>query len=113
TGAYPSRLFVLPLGQVIDEYTKVELRSLASIPLKLERREIEMLVERSAELHWSYDGDYYFLSNNCAVETLKLLRSGTRREELTALDSILPNGLLEMLINRNLANASVLDDPRE
>ena len=72
-----------------------------------------MLVERSAELHWSYDGDYYFLSNNCAVETLKLLRSGTQREELAALDSILPNGLLEMLINRNLANASVLDDPRE
>ena len=113
TGAYPSRLFVLPLGQVIDEYTKVELRSLASIPLKLERREIEMLVERSAELHWSYDGDYYFLSNNCAVETLKLLRSGTRREELVALDSIMPSGLLEVLIARNLANASVLDDPRE
>ncbi|MHB0817979.1 DUF7844 domain-containing protein [Stutzerimonas stutzeri] len=113
TGAYPSRLFVLPLGQVIDEYTKVELRSLASIPLRLERREIEMLVERSAELHWSYDGDYYFLSNNCAVETLKLLRSGTHRAELAALDSILPSGLLELLIARNLADASVLDDPRE
>nr|WP_272888887.1 DUF4105 domain-containing protein [Stutzerimonas stutzeri] len=113
TGAYPSRLFVLPLGQVIDEYTKVELRSLASIPLRLERREIEMLVERSAELHWSYDGDYYFLSNNCAVETLKLLRSGTDRAELVALDSILPSGLLELLIARGLADISVLDDPRE
>jgi len=113
TGVYPSRLFVLPLGQVIDEYTKVELRSLASIPLKLEHREIEMLVERSAEMHWSYDGDYYFLSNNCAVETLKLLRSGTARPEFDALDSILPSGLLELLINRGLADASVLDDPRE
>lgn len=113
TGVYPSRLFVLPLGQVIDEYTKVELRSLASIPMKLQRDEIESLVERSAEMHWSYDGDYYFLSNNCAVETLKLLRSGTARAELTALDSILPSGLLEILINRNLADASVLDDPRE
>jgi len=113
TGVYPSRLFVLPLGQVIDEYTKVELRSLASIPLKLERDEIRSLVERSAEMHWSYDGDYYFLSNNCAVETLKLLRSGTARPELTALDSILPSGLLEILINRGLADASVLDDPRE
>ena len=30
TGAYPSRLFVLPLGQVVDEYTKVELRGLRS-----------------------------------------------------------------------------------
>ncbi|MCQ4328797.1 DUF4105 domain-containing protein [Pseudomonas stutzeri] len=113
TGVYPSRLFVLPLGQVIDEYTKVELRSLASIPLKLHRDEIDSLVERSAEMHWSYDGDYYFLSNNCAVETLKLLRSGTARPELTALDSILPSGLLEVLINRGLADASVLDDPRE
>lgn len=113
TGVYPSRLFVLPLGQVIDEYTKVELRSLASIPLKLERHEIDMLVERSAEMHWSYDGNYYFLSNNCAVETLKLLRSGTARPEFDALDSILPSGLLEILINRGLADASVLDDPRE
>ena len=113
TGAYPSRLFVLPLGQVIDEYTKVELRSLASIPLRLARSEIEQLIERSAEMHWGYDGDYYFLTNNCAVETLKLLRSGTARPELTALDSILPSGLLELLIGRKLADASVLDDPRE
>ena len=113
TGVYPSRLFVLPLGQVIDEYTKIELRSLASIPLRLQRAEIENLVTRSAEMHWSYDGDYYFLSNNCAVETLKLLRSGTARPELVALDSILPSGLLEILINRGLADASVLDDPRE
>ncbi|MCF7200838.1 DUF4105 domain-containing protein [Pseudomonas oligotrophica] len=113
TGVYPSRLFVLPLDQVIEEYTKVELRSLASVPLKLTRGQIAQLVARSAELHWSYDGDYYFLSNNCAVETLKLLRSGTARSELVALDSILPNGLLELLIHRGLADASVLDDPRE
>lgn len=113
TGVYPSRLFVLPLAQVIDEYTKVELRSLASIPLKLQRNEIDRLVERSAEMHWSYDGNYYFLSNNCAVETLKLLRSGTARPELNALDSILPSGLLDILINRGVADASVLHDPRE
>ncbi len=113
TGVYPSRLFILPLGQVIDEYTKVELRGLASVPLKLQPEEIHQLVERSAELHWSYDGDYYFLSNNCAVETLKLLRSGTARSDLVALDSIMPNGLLEVLIHRGLADASVLDDARE
>lgn len=75
TGAYPSRLFVLPLSQVIEEYTKVELRSLASVPLKLDREEVASLVERAAQSHWSYDGQYYFISNNCAVETLKLLRS--------------------------------------
>ncbi|MWV10970.1 DUF4105 domain-containing protein [Pseudomonas sp. R-28-1W-6] len=113
TGAYPSRLFVLPLAQVIEEYTKVELRGLASVPLRLSRPELEQLVERAAELHWSYDGDYWFLSNNCAVETLKLLRSGSGRDELQALDSIMPNGLLEILDGRGLADMSVLADPRE
>lgn len=113
TGAYPSRLFILPLAQVIEEYTKVELRSLASVPLKLSRDEVEQLVARAAEQHWSYDGDYWFLSNNCAVETLKLLRSGSGRAELQALDSIMPNGLLALLDGRGLADMSVLDDPRE
>src|SRR5690606_31563783 len=113
TGAYPSRLFILPLAQVIEEYTKVELRGLSSVPLRLSREETEQLVQRSAEVHWSYDGDYWFLSNNCAVETLKLLRSGTGRGELQDLDSIMPNGLLDLLEGRGLADRSVLDDPRE
>uniref|UniRef100_A0A1I8APJ4 DUF4953 domain-containing protein n=1 Tax=Steinernema glaseri TaxID=37863 RepID=A0A1I8APJ4_9BILA len=57
TGAYPSRLFVLPLAQ--------------------------------------------------------LLRSGTGNPRLAGLDSIMPNGLLEVLQGRGLADMSVLDDPRE
>ncbi|SFB55102.1 protein of unknown function [Pseudomonas sp. NFIX10] len=112
-GKYPSRLFVLPLAQVIDEYTKTELRSLASVPLNLSRTEIEETVEHAAEMHWSYDGNYYFLSNNCAVESLKLLRSGSNNEQLKGLDSIMPNGLLEVLKGRGLADTSVLDDPKE
>lgn len=110
TGEYPSRLFVLPLDQVIDEYTKLELRGLSSVPLALSREEIGALVQRSVELHWSYDGQYYFLSNNCAVETLKLLRSGIERRELATLDSILPNGLLTLLIRRGLADDGPLQD---
>ncbi|GAC1034017.1 DUF4105 domain-containing protein [Pseudomonas sp. No.21] len=113
TGAYPSRLFVLPLSQVIDEYTKVEMRSLASVPLKLDREQVEQLVERAAEMHWSYDGDYWFLSNNCAVETLKLLRSGTDDPRLSDLDSIMPNGLLALLEGRGVADPEPLRDPRE
>jgi hypothetical protein len=112
-GKYPSRLFVLPLSQVIDEYTKTELRSLASVPLNLSRSEIEDVVEHAAEMHWSYDGNYFFLSNNCAVEGLKLLRSGTNNAQLVGLDSIMPNGLLEVLKGRGLVDTSVLDDPRE
>ena len=112
-GKYPSRLFVLPLAQVIDEYTKTELRSLASVPLNLSRDEIEGVVEHAAEMHWSYDGNYFFLSNNCAVEGLKLLRSGSNNNQFVGLDSIMPNGLLEVMKGRGLADTSVLDDPKE
>jgi Domain of unknown function (DUF4105) len=112
-GKYPSRLFVLPLAQVIDEYTKTELRSLASVPLNLSRDEIEGVVEHAAEMHWSYDGNYFFLSNNCAVEGLKLLRSGSNNKQLVGLDSIMPNGLLEVMKGRGLADTSVLDNPKE
>ena len=109
TGSYPSRLFVLPLAQVIEEYTKVELRGLQSIPLQLEPAEIAALLERTARLHWSYDGRYYFLSNNCAVETFKLLHDGVPRLAGMHLASITPTGLLRRLERAGIADAAVLE----
>ncbi|WP_051176221.1 DUF4105 domain-containing protein [Luteimonas mephitis] len=113
TGSYPSRLFVLPLQQVVDEYTKVQLRGLQSIPLRLRDDEIAMLLERAARVHWSYDGRYYFLSNNCAVETYKLLHDGIPRLAEERLSSITPNGLLQRLERAGIADATVLDNRQE
>ncbi|MDI9239515.1 zinc-dependent peptidase [Lysobacter sp. LF1] len=110
TGRYPSRLFVLPMAQVIDEYTKVELRGLRSIPLKLDRDEVASVLERAAQLHWSYDGRYYFLGNNCAAETWKLLHDGVPRLAGQGIGSITPTGLLRRLEKAGVADASVLDD---
>jgi hypothetical protein len=113
TGSYPSRLFVLPLAQVVEEYARVELRGLQSIPLRLDDAEIAALLERAARLHWSYDGRYYFLSNNCAVETYKLLHDGVPRLAGERLASITPTGLLRRLRRAGVADTSVLDDPAE
>ncbi|MCM2335911.1 MAG: DUF4105 domain-containing protein [Pseudomonas sp.] len=110
TGDYPSRLFVLPLSHVVDEYTKVELRGLQSIPLQLSRDEIGTLLERAAQLHWSYDGRYYFVGNNCAVETFKLLHDGVPRLAAADLSSITPTGLLRRLARAGLADTGVLAD---
>lgn len=110
TGSYPSRLFLLPLDQVIEEYTRVELRGLRSIPLRLQRDEIAGLLERAAQLHWSYDGRYYFIGNNCAVETWKLLHDGAPRLAEAPLASITPTGLLRKLERAGLAETHVLDD---
>lgn len=113
TGSYPSRLFLLPLDQVIEEYTRVELRGLQSIPLRLQQDEVVSLLERAAQLHWSYDGRYYFISNNCAVETWKLLHDGVPRLAGESFASITPTGLLKKLTRRGIADASVLDDPED
>ncbi|WP_394697001.1 DUF4105 domain-containing protein [Pseudoxanthomonas japonensis] len=113
TGSYPSRLFLLPLDQVIEEYTRVELRGLQSIPLRLQQDEVASLLERAAQLHWSYDGRYYFISNNCAVETWKLLHDGVPRLAGESLASITPTGLLRKLERHGIADASVLDDPED
>ncbi|HEU0306985.1 MAG TPA: DUF4105 domain-containing protein, partial [Lysobacter sp.] len=113
TGSYPSRLFLLPLAQVIEEYTKVELRGLQSIPLQLDEAEIATLLERAAQLHWSYDGRYYFISNNCAVETYKLLHDGVPRLAGERLGSVTPTGLLRRLERIGIADTTVLDDPVE
>jgi Domain of unknown function (DUF4105) len=113
TGSYPSRLYVLPLDQVIDEYTQVELRGLRSIPLRLDPTEIAELLERAAQLHWSYDGRYYFISNNCAVETFKLLHDGVPRLAGEPLASITPTALLRRLQYNGIADNSVLDDTVE
>nr|WP_081324246.1 DUF4105 domain-containing protein [Xanthomonas translucens] len=109
-GSYPSRLFVLPLRQVVDDYTQVQLRGLQSIPLRLAPEEIAALLERAAQLHWSYDGRYYFLSNNCAVETYKLLHDGVPRLAGARLSGISPTGLLRRLARAGIADTAVLDD---
>src|SRR3546814_3856744 len=51
TGSYPSRLYLLPLQQVVDEYTRVELRGLQSIPL---RRSEEHTSELQSLMRISY-----------------------------------------------------------
>jgi len=110
TGSYPSRLFVLPLNQVINEYTQLELRGLSSVPLALDGQDIAGLLERVAQVHWSYDGRYLFVSNNCAVETGKLLQEGVPRLASPGLNRITPRGLLTRLERQGVADASVLAD---
>ncbi len=112
TGGYPSRLFVLPLQQVIDEYTQVELRGLASLPLRLGRAQISALLEQAAQRNWAYDGRYYFVSNNCAVETAKLLRAGVPALQQAGVGRLTPAGVRKRLRRAGMLDETVLEDRR-
>ncbi|MFP5519144.1 MAG: DUF4105 domain-containing protein, partial [Bdellovibrionia bacterium] len=75
TGEYPSRLYILPLLNIINEYTKLEMRELLSYPLVFNRDQVKDFVTRAQEQNWGYRGKYYFSNNNCATETFNLIRS--------------------------------------
>jgi hypothetical protein len=97
SGRYPSRFFILPLSKVIKEYTQGEWRDLESYPLALEPSQMTDLLKRATELHWTYDGKYYFLTNNCAIETLHLITGAGINEALLGETAMTPRGVLELL----------------
>lgn len=109
-GDYPSKLFFLPFAQVIEEYNKTELRDLKSYPLQLTEAEKSRLFDRAFEVHWSYNGRYYFLSKNCAVESLNLLRSSTLRPELMDRSATTPFGMLDLLTSVGLIKKGYFHD---
>ena len=97
TGGYPSMLFILNFGDVLDEYNRDELRDVMSYPLALSPKEKEEFVTRVIEEHWNYRGDYKFITNNCAVESYDLLRGALERQQMDDKKSVTPNGVLEDL----------------
>ena len=111
TGGYPSRLFLLPLNTVIDEYNRVELRDLRAWPLALTPAQIQQLLATASQLHWRYDGDYSFIGNNCAVETGRLLDNALDPAAGSHYRNTFPKGVLRQLLADGLADAADLADP--
>lgn len=113
TGKYPSRLFIVPFLSVIDEYNKVELRDLKSLPIKMNRIQIRNFLEKAIETHWSYDGKYYFISNNCAVETFNLFKSVLSEPELYKNRVVTPDDLWRALTKSGLGQDQIFNDPNK
>lgn len=103
-GGYVSQLFVKSLPDVLIEYTERELRGLESFPLRLDRDELQQLVRRALEIYWSYEGRYFFLSNNCASEALSLLKSASANPALQRISRMTPAGLRDALLQAGLVD---------
>jgi hypothetical protein len=111
-GGYPSMLFMLPFQGVMEEYNNAELRDLKSYPLKLSVKEKKDFITLLLQEHWDYRGKYKFITNNCAVESLKtlnsILRSRSKIKETSILPTLTPNGVLKVLTDTGLVD---LNDP--
>ncbi len=102
TGGYLSQLFIKPFPVVLIEYTEQELRALDSLPLRLSSDEQRQLVLRVLEIYWSYASRYFFLSNNCASESLSLLKSASSHPGLQRIHVISPSGLRDELLRNGM-----------
>jgi len=111
-GRYPSILFVSDFMSVHNEYVSDEFRDLESLPLQLNRREIHRVYQAALETHWGYEGRYYFLSNNCATETLRLLRRALpHRDEIQDIQTDRPDTMFEKLAEVKFAVTKPKTEP--
>ncbi len=110
TGKYMSQLLIKPLTEILNDYTEQDYRDLQSFPLQMNREEIRQFINHSLELYWGYSGKYYFLTNNCADESLRLIQSVRMDRQIQALETLTPRGLRDDLIKNHIADDSVLAD---
>lgn len=110
TGGYMSQLIIRPLTEILNDYTEIDYRDLQSIPLQLSADEMRQFIYHALELYWGYSGRYFFLTNNCADESLRLLQTVLPGDGVQRLEVLTPLGLRDTLINNHVADSSVLKD---
>jgi hypothetical protein len=107
-GKYPSQLFLLTMQSVRTEYTIAEMRELRAYPLLLNDAQKQAFLERVAEMFWEYRGRYFFATNNCATETLRLIRGALNDPRLDEQSALTPKGLHELLLKTGWIDNSAL-----
>jgi len=110
-GSYDSLMFLLPMKDVVKEYTQGEFRDVFSVPLRLDTKQKSQMMKTILSQYWAYRGAYYFASNNCANETLKMIRLGFKDDlHIQAMTVITPNQIFDNLEKMGLGDMSVLED---
>ena len=109
-GDYPSQLYVLPLPEILTEYNKLELRDLISLPLGLTEDQKNQFVLRTIEQYWEYQGRYYFLTNNCATESLNFLQGIVPNDKIQKLHDMTPLGLEGDLTKTGMIDPSLISE---
>ncbi len=115
SGQYPSILFISPLLSIIKEYNGPdEFRNLISLPLNLDDHQTQAMLHTIIENHLGYRGSYYFFSNNCATETLRMLQQTLfTNPKLLATSIIRPDRLYRELLRLKMAHGYSLKQIKE
>lgn len=109
-GGYDSVLFMLSFPEVLNEYNGGELRDLISQPIYLSKSEKRDFIYKVLETYWEYEGDYKFITNNCASESNELFQSAFPHSDFANESIILPYSLLDKFIESRFSKEEDLDN---
>lgn len=110
-GEYDSIMLIQPLIDVIDEYNKGEFRDLISLPINMTAKERKRFLDKALEIYWSYKGQYYFISNNCATEALNLMKMAMPNNfDLQYANIVSPRALYRRFQRSGIFDGSVIED---
>ncbi len=112
-GGYDSVLFMLSFPEVLNEYNGGELRDLISQPLYLSNEQKQAFIHKVLEVYWEYEGDYKFITNNCASESNELFQAALPNNEFAYKRVILPYSLLDKFTDSEFAKEEDLEDHSE
>ncbi|BFM48406.1 hypothetical protein THO17_05690 [Marinomonas sp. THO17] len=109
-GGYDAHLFASTFREVFRANTLLADRDLYSLPLNLSAQQVEQIVRDLSEIHWSYRGNYRFITVNCATLLQDLLNEALQLENQSneALGFLRPDSLFHQLRNSPLARGSEL-----
>lgn len=74
-GGYTTNLFLHAFSDTLKTYNSIEERDLYSYPIQLTHSQKNDFFYKVIEEHWMYAGKYFFITNNCASESSRLLVS--------------------------------------
>ncbi len=103
TGLYPGRYSLRKYYEMVNDYVEVENRSMWSYPLDFEPHEIERMLRHLWEME-EVSFRYYFFSENCSYQLLRLLEAGRPGLDLSSgfFYQVEPTATVQRLVDKGL-----------
>lgn len=103
-GNYPSKVHFSKMEDTLQDYNYFQNREIEEFPILFSDKEKERFLNMLLKIYWEYNGKYYFVSNNCAVELFKLFQFAKNEFDFFHEKIITPSGILEKLLLYNLVD---------
>lgn len=116
-GSYKAYLYAERFMDSYRQYAINEFRHLYSVPLHLSKEKRLSFVKALAQVHWSFSGEYKFITRNCSTflqAFLKVIWPDYSNNEAVMDELYLrPDTFFETMLQQPLTESEVLDDLKQ